>query len=151
MSTNSSILVFNSLIDLNNDRIAGYKIASEATNDFELKNMFEGFINTSKRCKQQLLIELYKIGAVVKDSNIIKGNFYNIWMDFKSAFNFDPKILLTTCELTDAAALNSYNKILTRNEKDISLIHYTIINIQHTYLRVDYDKIKNTSQKYLLE
>jgi len=146
----SSILVLNTLIGINNDRIAGYQIALEATEEYDLKRLFEDFIETSKKCKIDLMAEINKMGAAAIGSSILTGKFFNVWMDLKSALNGkDRNTILANCEIGDNAAVKTYTKILNQNEKDVTLFQYTMINIQHTYIRKDHDKIKNICQNVI--
>jgi len=146
----SSVLVLNTLIGINNDRIAGYQIALDATEEYDLKQLFAHFIQTSKKCKIDLMAEINKMGIAAMESSILNGKFFNVWMDLKLAFHGkDRNIILTTCEIGDNAAVKTYTKILDQNEHDVTLFQYTMINIQHTYIRMDHNKIKNICRNIL--
>ena len=150
MNKMSSILVLNTLIGINNDRIAGYQMALNATEEFDLKHLFENFIQTSRKCKRDLMEEINKMGASAMESSILNGKFFSVWMDIKSALNGkDRNNILTSCEIGDNAAVKTYTKILDQNEKDITLFQYTMINIQHTYIRADHNKIKDICQSFI--
>ena len=150
MSKMSSILVLNTLIGINNDRIAGYQIALHATEEYDLKGLFENFIQTSRKCKKDLMDEINKMGATAMESSILNGKFFSVWMDIKSALNGkDRNTILTSCEIGDDCAVKTYTKVLDQNEKDVTLFQYTMINIQHTYLRIDHNKIKYICQNII--
>ena len=150
MNKMSSLIVLNTLIGINNERIAGYQVASNATEEFDLKNLFEKFIQTSRKCKRELLGEINKMGVSAMEISILNGKFFSVWMDIKSAlYGKNRYDILTSCEIGDGAAVKTYTKILDQNEKDLTLYQHTMINIQHTYLLVDYNKIKSICQSFI--
>jgi hypothetical protein len=55
-------MLLNSLIIINNDRIAGYETAMEETEDADLKVQFAQCIQTSEACKTELVVEVHKLG-----------------------------------------------------------------------------------------
>lgn len=147
MNKLSSIVVLNTLLGINNDRITGYQIASNATDEIELKEIFELFIQTSRKCKKDLLNEIYKMGELATDSHSLNGKYINVWTEIKSVLNQkNRKMILTNCELGDDAAVKSYSKILDHKQNDVTRSQYTMINIQHTYIRLDHYKIKGICQ-----
>ncbi len=84
MEKDKSIDVLNSLITINNDRIQGYETAIDETDEQELKTSFANFLETSRKCKEELLIEVTKLGGTPDDGTRIDGKIYRAWMDFKA-------------------------------------------------------------------
>ena len=58
MENDNAIDVLNSLIVINNDRIAGYQRAMDETEEGDLESLFSQFINTSQKCKEELVSEV---------------------------------------------------------------------------------------------
>lgn len=56
----SSILVLNTLIGINNDRIAGYQMASNATEEFDLKTYLKILFKQVENVKEISLAKLIK-------------------------------------------------------------------------------------------
>lgn len=148
----SSIIVLNTLLGINNDRITGYQIASNATDEHELKEIFGLFIQTSRKCKTDLLDEIHNMGAESLDSHTLNGKYINVWTEIKSILNQNNRnMILTNCEIGDDAAVKSYSKILAQKENDITKSQYTMINIQHTYIRMDHYKIKDICKSIIYQ
>lgn len=60
MNKMSSILVLNTLIGINNDRIAGYQMASNATEEFDLKTYLKILFKQVENVKEISLAKLIK-------------------------------------------------------------------------------------------
>ena len=77
------------------------------------------------------------------------GNFGD-WLGEKTElYETGNTISARIIERSVKQAKETYTKILEQNEKDITLYQYTMINIQHTYLRMDHNKIKNICQSFI--
>ncbi|MFV5690363.1 DUF2383 domain-containing protein [Flavobacterium sp. ZT3R25] len=63
MDQEKSIDVLNTLIEINNDRIEGYKTALEETEESDLKALFSQLMKTSQNCKMELVSEVQKLGG----------------------------------------------------------------------------------------
>ncbi|MBB6004399.1 DUF2383 domain-containing protein [Arcicella rosea] len=61
MDKNKTVKTLNKLIQVNNDRIAGYKTAFSETTDISLKALFSNCINTSKFNNKALIFEVEKL------------------------------------------------------------------------------------------
>ncbi|HMG16267.1 MAG TPA: DUF2383 domain-containing protein, partial [Saprospiraceae bacterium] len=85
MENDKSIDVLNSVLEINNDRIAGYETALKETEDSDLKTVFLQFIQTSNRCKSELISEIARISGTPIEGTKTSGKIFRIWMDFKAA------------------------------------------------------------------
>lgn len=140
---NNTIVVLNSLIIINNDRIEGYKTASNETSDAELKALFSNFIETSEQCKKELVTEVIKLGGTPNEDTRITGKFFRVWMDVKAALtcNFR-KLILDSCKYGERVALETYKNVLIQEVNDINLKEQNMLNYHYELLKSDYDKIK---------
>ena len=123
MMQHKSVDILNALIMLNNDRIAGYKVAIGETKDEDLKDQISQFIKASTECKSELSAEVEKLGGRPEDMTRVNGRIFRAWMDFKSlVLRKDRRALLGSCEYAEYVALNFYEKVLTSNELDSTYI-----------------------------
>jgi len=143
MEKQKTIDVINTLITINNDRIEGYETASKETEEQDLKTLFEKFAETSKKCKQELVSEVTKLGGEIAEGTKTSGKFFRVWMEVKSALTGnDRKAILNSCEYGEDVAVDTYDKVLRNNLEDISEEQKTIITSHYALIRADHDKVK---------
>lgn len=144
MQTHESIEVLNTLITINNDRIDGYETATNETDEQDLKDLFAEFRETSQKCKQELVIEVTKLGGKVEEGTMLSGKFFRAWMDVKAALTgHDRKAILNSCEYGEDIAVDTYEKALKDNAGDISSDQKTMINAQYFLIKADHDRVKS--------
>lgn len=144
MKNEKAIEVLNSLITINNDRIEGYKTASEATEENDLKKLFSQFISTSQKCKQELSVEVKALGGDTTEGTKASGKFFRVWMDVKAALTGkDRKAILESCEYGEDKAKEAYadvieNKLehLTVKQKDMIIYQKSLFKNDFGYLKV---------------
>lgn len=143
MEMEKSIEVLNSLIIINNDRIEGYETASNETEEQELKTLFNKFISTSQKCKQELVREVTKLGGMPDEGTRTTGKFFRVWMDVKAALTGkDRKAILNSCEFGEDAAVETYKKAISNNKEVITSEQQTLLNAQQALIKADHDKVK---------
>lgn len=144
MNKEKSIEVLNTLIEINNDRIAGYETASKETEEVDLKSLFLGLKQTSEKCNIELINEVVKLDGKPTEGTKTTGKLYRMWMDIKSALTGrDRKAILTSCEFGEDMAVDTYQKALRDNLSDITADQQTLINIQLGQIKAGHDKVKN--------
>ncbi len=144
MQTQNSIDALNNLITINNDRLEGYETASNETDEQDLKTLFAEFMETSHTCKQELLIEVTKLGGEVEDGTMVSGKFFRAWMEVKSALTgHDRKAILDSCEYGEDVAVNTYKKVLLENQEDLTSEQRSMIKAQHALIKADHDRVKS--------
>src|SRR3990170_7038112 len=144
MENDNSIDVLNSLIVINNDRIAGYQTAVDETKEADLKTLFSGFIQTSQKCKEELITEVAKLGGTPDDGTREDGKLYRIWMDLKAAITGnDRKAILNSCEYGEDVAVNTYEKVLKDKLEDLSPEQQALVSAQHLKIKADHDTVRN--------
>lgn len=143
VTENNTIVVLNSLVIINNDRIEGYKTASEETGEADLKALFFNFIETSERCRKELVAEVIKIGGTPNEGTRITGKFFRVWMDVKYALTCNNrKAILVSCKHGEDIALETYKNVLIQDVNDINSIEQNMLNMHYKLLKSDCDKIK---------
>ncbi len=144
MNKEKSIDALNMLIEINNDRIQGYETAVNETEEADLKKIFSMFLQTSQKCKVELVTEVNKLGGSPIEGTKISGKVFRVWMDVKAALTGkNRKEILSSCEYGEDAAIDIYNKVLKNDIENITSEQQTLINAQLVLLKADHDKVKS--------
>lgn len=143
MDTRKTIDAFNSLIVINNDRIDGYRIASNEIEDVDLKSFFIDLAQTSVECLRELKEEVEKLGGVPDEGTRTSGKFFRAWMEVKAAFMGNNRnSILNSCECGENVALEIYKTVLIQDVHEINSYEQNLLNKQYALLKSDYDKLK---------
>jgi uncharacterized protein (TIGR02284 family) len=144
MKNQKKIDVFNTLIQINNDRFEGYETAFKETEEPDLKTHFSQFMQTSQNCKQELVNEVTRLGGVSTESTRLAGKFFRVWMDVKAAITGkDRKEILRSCEYGENVALETYQNVLNNELDHILFEQQTMINAQYARIKADRDLVKS--------
>ena len=144
MENEKTIDALNTLITINNDRIEGYETASKETEEQDLKSLFAHFSATSKKCNQELLTEVTKLGGKPAEGTMMSGKFFRVWMDVKAAITGkERKAILNSCEYGEDMAKETYKKVLENDLQNLNAEQQTMIKAQHNLLKADHDKVKS--------
>src|SRR6187402_2836607 len=113
MDKNKSIDVLNTFIDITNNQLEKYVVASKETNDSDLINLFVEFQKKSKKRKAELVCEVHKMGGKPKNSpTTIITPVNRIWIKIKSKFKVkDREDILNRYEYEVATSLNRFKKV----------------------------------------
>jgi uncharacterized protein (TIGR02284 family) len=139
----ATIDILNDLVQINNDRIAGYERAmNEATDEnADLKELFASFIADSHQCKIELGTEIQALGEDMDTDSTTSGKIYRTWMDVKAIFTgHSRKAILENCEFGEDAAQKAYDAALEDDELPAFLRE--IITNQKMRLKATHDEIK---------
>lgn len=135
--------VLNDLIQINNDRIAGYEkaIAELDGRDTDLETLFRDMIAESRQCAAELGDQIRADGESVDTSTTTSGKIYRAWMDVKAFFGGnDRKSILSNCEGGEDAAQRAYANAEAMD--DISPATKMLISKQRQQLKLSHDKIR---------
>lgn len=142
MKNDKSVSVLNSLITINNDRIAGYETAIEEVKDTDLKSLFGQFVQDSRTFKSELIGEVDSLGGKPDEGTRTDGKIYRAWMDFKAMLTGkDRKAVLSSCEYGEDVAVNAYEKAL--QNKDLDTTQTSLLTSQYNKLKADHNKVRN--------
>ncbi|MDM1293282.1 PA2169 family four-helix-bundle protein [Sphingobacterium sp. N143] len=123
ITVNDSTLI-NDLIQINNDRIAGYQKAIEIATRLDLENLnsiFVEYMNQSELFIEELKPYLEQQGSPATDGTMISGKLFRIWMDIKSAISGnDEKSLLASCEQGEDAFKKTYKDVVDNEGWEIT-------------------------------
>lgn len=130
------------LIVINNDRFEGYKTAASETKDSDLKMLFTEFSEQSNKFARELENLLPADAKSPKDSTLLSGKLYRVWMDIKSAITArDRKAILSSCEFGEDVALKAYNEVLDK-KSDLDAQVVNVISSQRQKVQEGHDKVR---------
>src|SRR6476620_6766391 len=115
MENEKVIGILNDLIQINHDRVEGYKKAIDELKDedADLKTLFSRYVNESREYAQELTTEVSRLGGNPADGTTNSGKVYRVWMDLKAAITGkDRKTILNNCEFGEDAAQKAYDMAL---------------------------------------
>ncbi|MEP7147076.1 MAG: PA2169 family four-helix-bundle protein [bacterium] len=144
MDKEKSLSELNSLIEINNDRIEGYEKAVKETDETDLKNLFTQFIQTSQKCKQELVSEVQKLGGKSEEGTKTTGKLYRVFMDLKSVMTGkDTKAILNSCEYGEDVAVDTYEDCMKDNSECFTSEQQSMIKKQCEMIKADHNKVKS--------
>ena len=147
-TTTESIEVLNDLIQINNDRIAGYEKAISETKaeDDDLKVLFATMIAESHRIRIALSTEVQALGANTEQGTTTTGKIYRAWMDVKAAFGGNSRhALLSSCESIEDSVEKAYRSALVH---DLPSFIRDLLNQQQEALAASHDEVKALRDQY---
>jgi uncharacterized protein (TIGR02284 family) len=141
-STMHNTETLNDLIEINNDRVAGYNKAAEQTKDEDLRSLFSKYAAQSSEFVGELRRHVAEEGEEPEEGTTERGKIYRAWMSVKGTFSGnDRKSVLSSCEFGEDAAQKAYNSAL--EDEDLSSDVRQLIEQQKATLREAHDKIKS--------
>jgi uncharacterized protein (TIGR02284 family) len=149
MQNNNTIEVLNDLIEINNDRIAGYQKAIEESKpgDTDLEVLFLSMISQSHQVKNALATEIQTMGGTIANGTTTSGKIYRAWMDVKAVFTgHDRKTVLANCEAGEDAAQEAYKSAM--EQKGIPAYIRQMLVEQKDRLKGSHDEIKALRDQY---
>lgn len=135
--------VLNDLIQINNDRIAGYEkaIGELDEKDADLHALFRDMIAESRQYCTDLAAQVQTTGETVDTGTTTIGKIYRAWMDVKAFFGGnDRKTVLSNCEGGEDAAQKAYAS--AEEMEDLPADTHMLISRQRQQLKLSHDKIK---------
>ena len=151
MQTNEKLaVVLNDLIEINNDRVRGYKKAIDEAKDEDgdLKTIFAEMAGNSKKYAAELTQHVHTLGGDPATDTTIRGKIYRVWMDVKATFTgHNRQSLLEACEYGEAAAQKAYTDALA-SDVEISADVRRLITDQQSALKTAHSSIKKYIDMY---
>lgn len=150
MTANNSVDVLNKLIEINNDRVAGYETAMGETKETDLQSLFRELMATSQNALSELRAEVSRLGGKVEEGTMLSGKIYRAWMDAKAAVTGgDRGAILSSCEYGEDVALDAYNHVLEEHTDVLTNEQLDMIRSQHVKVRADHDRIRRLRDQAL--
>ena len=153
-SNNALTDVLNDLVQINNDRIAGYEkaIKDSKPEDVGFHSMFRRMIDESSKYKSELISAINTLGGEANiRSTTNSGKVYRVWMDIKSTFTGKSELsVLELCEYGEDAAQKAYEEALKSDVNMPASIRELLVT-QKEQLRNSHDTIKRQRDLHAVE
>jgi len=143
-TTEKSIDVLNDLIEINNDRVAGFEKAAKdlGDEDQELRGIFEQYAGESRTYSTELATAVRESGQDAEDGSSATGALHRAWLDVKATFTgHDRKSILAECERGEDAIKKAYRTAL-EDDNDLPFEVSDIIRRQQQGIQAAHDRIK---------
>jgi uncharacterized protein (TIGR02284 family) len=136
------ISTINSLIETLKDGQEGFKQASEAVKDTNLKSLFSEYSLQRAKFAGELQSEARQLGeSEPEESSSTAGAMHRAWINLKSAVTSgDDHSILAECERGEDSAVSEYNEAL--EEDDLSSPIRAVISRQYSEVKSAHDRIK---------
>ncbi|MFN3402852.1 MAG: PA2169 family four-helix-bundle protein [Cytophagaceae bacterium] len=129
----------NHLLEVLNERITGYRKASENVTDPEFKTMFDSYSLQAADFQKELMP--YSSISPEEAGTRVQGDAWRFWMDMKAALTTSETKAMVNASITgEEAAIKNYEEIL---DDDIPVELRNILNKQLVEIKSAYNKLKS--------
>jgi uncharacterized protein (TIGR02284 family) len=139
-----AVEVTNDLIEINNDRAAGFEKAAREldTSDNDLRTLFESSSSESRQFSNELALAANRFSANnVESDHSATGALHRAWIDVKATFTgHNRESILAECERGEDAIKKAYRDALSEGNLPEDLA--TIIARQQESIIASHDRIK---------
>ncbi|KGE15763.1 ferritin-like domain-containing protein [Sphingobacterium deserti] len=110
-----NLAVLNELIEINNDRVAGFEkaIADIQDENLDLKAVFQRYSEQSRAFSQELSLVVAREGGDAETGTSVTGSLHRAWIDVKSLFGGTDRLsILEEAERGEDAIKAAYKAAL---------------------------------------
>lgn len=143
METSKTTDLLNDLIEINNDRVAGFEKVIADINDenVDLKQLFQRFAEQSRKNGQELAA-LVGNHAKVETGTSIAGTLHRTWIDIKSLFGgSDRASILSEAERGEDSIKKAYQDAL--NSGELSTEAAAVVSKQAAGIKQGHDEVRD--------
>lgn len=136
--------VLNDLIEINNDRIAGFEkaLADIKEENTDLKTLFQKYATQSRKFSQELTAVVAQTDDEPETDTSFAGNLHRAWIDVKSLFGGnDRKSILAEAERGEDAIKKAYETALS--EGNLGGEAANLVRKQAASIKEAHDVIRN--------
>lgn len=138
------VTLLSDLVKINNDRIEGYKKAKTATDNADVKALFQHMMDDSVKYVGELNHQLLELGADTGNQDTtLSGKIYRTWMAIKTTLTgTDRYTLFSACEYGEDAVQRAYADALS---SDVPMSYHIreLLGSQRARLKEAHDTIKS--------
>ena len=142
MENSKTIDLLNDLIEINNDRVAGFEKVIADINDenVDLKTAFQGYAEQSRKNGQELAALVGKYGKV-ETGKSVAGTLHRAWIDVKSVFGgSDRHGILSEAERGEDAIKKAYTDAIASGNLPGETA--TVVSEQAAKIKKSHDEVK---------
>jgi uncharacterized protein (TIGR02284 family) len=139
-----SVEVLNDLIQINNDRVAGFEHAEKSLDgqDQDLSNFFRDQREVSRQNVSELTKIVNEIGGEPDRGHSVSGTIHRNWLDVRATFTgHDRESVLAECERGEDAIKHAYQDALN-GDSGLSEEFRQIISRQSEAIIASHDQVK---------
>ena len=143
MNNDKSISVLNDLLNITNDRIAGFSKVEDKVweTHSDLKAVYDDMVSRSVDMKNDLINLISLKGGEADNSTSVSGAIHRAWIDVKNAFAADKdESTLENVVFGEKAAIEAYEDALESG--DLCPESTTLVSDQLHHLRSSYAKFE---------
>jgi uncharacterized protein (TIGR02284 family) len=136
-----AISTINNLIETLKDGEKGFKEASEAVRDPQLKSLFQQYSQQRHRFATQLQSQAQSLGEFRPEkSSSIAGVMHRAWINLKSAVTSgDDKAILSECERGEDSAVHEFEEAM---HDGLSGQAHEVVSRQFNEIKSAHDRVK---------
>jgi uncharacterized protein (TIGR02284 family) len=138
----SSVSIINNLIEINNDRVAGFEKAMTDIKDenVDLKKLFQKFAEQSRKNGQELAAVVGN-PETVETGTSISGSLHRTWIDVKSLFGANDRAsILSEAERGEDAIKKAYKDAIASG--DLTGTALETVSKQSVKIATAHDEVK---------
>jgi uncharacterized protein (TIGR02284 family) len=139
----STIDALTDILKLHNDRIEGYEMAINDTDDIDLKALFGRYAEQSRTMVSDLGASIERAGGKIPDSTTFLGQIHKAWMELKSAITSnDRHSILDSVEQGEDAIIDAYKEAVKDDSHVFMSVRTTLLHQQdelmqaHNHIKV---------------
>lgn len=143
MNNDKTISVLNDLLNITNDRIAGFSKVEDKVweTHSDLKSAYDDMVSRSTDMKNDLINLINTKGGEADNSTSVSGAFHRAWIDVKDTFATDKdESTLENVVFGEKAAIDAYQDAL--DSGDLCPESTTLIIDQLHHLKASYAKFE---------
>lgn len=143
-TTGKPIDVLNNLIQMNNDRIAGFKMVEKDLNETsaDLKALFLKFARQSKGNVTELTTLVTQLGGQPTQGSDVQSSFHRAWIEVRETLSGDKRTgMLKECERGESSIKDCYSDALEQGN-GLSADMIAVISKQKAGIDAAYNEIK---------
>ncbi|MFD1257308.1 PA2169 family four-helix-bundle protein [Mucilaginibacter terrae] len=143
-TTEKSSEVLNDLIEINNDRSAGFERALKdlGDGDLDLKTLFEEYSAQSRQFALELTAFAAQGGTDTETGTSASGTIHRAWIEVKALFSgHDRKAVLAECERGEDAIKKAYKEALAV-DSGLTAATTQLVTTQAQAINQSHDRIK---------
>ena len=143
MNNDKTISVLNDLLNITNDRIAGFaKVADKVWKTHgDLRPAYDKMVGEASEMRQELISAITGKGGNPDDETSVSGAFHRAWIDIKNTFSSDKaESTLENVVFGEKAAIDAFQDAL--DSGDLCPESTALVSKQLQQLSASYSKFK---------